>query len=682
MKPNVSPTAARAALVAFLIAALATIASAQTAPTFTVKGPSEVGDTNPRYAVAADFTGDGRLDLIVTTSQQLAGGGTGRVNLLANNGDGLFAAAQTINLPLAGGVAGADFNADGTLDLAVTTGGAAQCSGSGVAIYLASSTAPGGFAFRTCLTGIPSVSAVQAGNFNSDAFPDLAVVSSAGFAAGLRIFHGSGTGTFTLAQTVNSSQVPAQDMTAADLNRDGKVDLVIAAAGGFRAFLASNTGNGTFEIAPTTQPGGNTVAVVAGDVTGDGIADIVEVYAGQAPPGGVAPVDRFRIDRGIGNGAFLIGADQVVGPGLQDVALTDINADGRLDLVLVGGNPGTRVLLNDGSGTFSPTVVPQAVPDPGRVAAGDWNGDGLSDIAIVGPRSANAQVFVALQNFVDRIAPTVDILTPADGSTVRGIVAIRATAADNVGVTRVDFFANGEPIGSSAGPDFTANWDTSALLGNFTIAAKAFDAAGNTTEDSVFVVVADQVNPTVNITAPAAGNVSGIVTVSATAADNVGVAKVDFFANDMLIGSSNGPAYTVSWNASALAGNFTIRARAFDAAGNFADASVSVTVLDIAKPSAPTNLTGRSLDNFHFVLLNWTASTDNAGVAHYRVYELVRGSSNAMVWQLVRNGVDLTRAIAEIDGRRGQAHTFGVTAVDAAGNESERAVVAVSRDSQ
>ena len=102
---------------------------------------------------------------------------------------------------------------------------------------------------------------------------------------------------------------------------------------------------------------------------------------------------------------------------------------------------------------------------------------------------------------------------------------------------------------------------------------------------------------------------------------------------------------------------------------------------DIAAPSAPTNLTGRSLRNFHEVRLNWTAATDNAGVDHYRLYELVRVGSNQRRWQLVNARIQGTTTVAEVEGRRGEAHIYAVTAVDAAGNESARSEsVSVSRN--
>lgn len=580
MKPNVSPSAARAALVALMVVATAAATSAQTAPTFTVRGPVAFNEPGAQDAVAADFDRDGDLDLLVTTAGLVAPGAppAQKVNFLMNDGTGQLAKQGDFSVPGARRVAVADFNGDGTSDLAVTVGPGGQCGmPAGVAVYLSlgGTLVPSGL----CLNAGPSPFAIQAADFNGDAFVDLAVGNNDG--SGIRVFRG-GIGGFPLpALLLNDSSIGVRDMaTPVDLNGDNRLDIVVGYNVGFRAFLGQ--ANGTFVTGGNTAPGGNTVAIAVGDVTGDGIADLAEIQG-----------DSLRIDRGagvgVGNGSFVVGTNMPIGPGLQDLALADMDGDGDLDVVIAGGaiGVGTRLFLNNGSGTFTNSPIQQTGPNPVRALGDDFNGDGASDAAIV-DGSAN-QVSVLLQQ--DRIAPTVEITSPADGSTVNGMVNISATAADNVGVTRVDFFANDAPIGSS-----------------------------------------------------------------------------------------NGPSYSVTWDASALAGPFTIRARAFDAMGNFADDTISVIVSDTAAPSAPGDLTAKSLQNFHFALLDWTASSDNAGVHHYRVYELVRGSRNISTWELVRDNVDGTSAIVTIEGRRGQAHTFGVTAVDAAGNESARSVVEVSRD--
>ena len=82
------------------------------------------------------------------------------------------------------------------------------------------------------------------------------------------------------------------------------------------------------------------------------------------------------------------------------------------------------------------------------------------------------------------------------------------------------------------------------------------------------------------MTAPANGaTVSGNVALTATASDNRGVAKVEFWASGKLLGTDTAAPYSYSWNTRKLSGSQTITARAYDAAGNMAtSAPVSVTI--------------------------------------------------------------------------------------------------------
>lgn len=100
----------------------------------------------------------------------------------------------------------------------------------------------------------------------------------------------------------------------------------------------------------------------------------------------------------------------------------------------------------------------------------------------------------------------------------------------------------------------------------------------------------DQTAPTISLTAPASGNVSGTVTVSATASDNVGVVGVQFLLNGSSLGGEDLLApYSVTWDTSGLAAGatYTLSAVARDASGLTANApSVSVTV---QMPPPPPN---------------------------------------------------------------------------------------------
>src|SRR5438105_2966147 len=136
----------------------------------------------------------------------------------------------------------------------------------------------------------------------------------------------------------------------------------------------------------------------------------------------------------------------------------------------------------------------------------------------------------------DTTPPTVSITSPAGGSTVSGTITVSANASDNVGVAGLQFQLDGANLGSEdTATPYTVSWNTTtASNASHTLTAIARDAAGNRrTSSPVSVTVsntaADTTPPTVSMTAPANGStVSGTVTVSANASDNVGVAGVQF----------------------------------------------------------------------------------------------------------------------------------------------------------
>jgi hypothetical protein len=239
----------------------------------------------------------------------------------------------------------------------------------------------------------------------------------------------------------------------------------------------------------------------------------------------------------------------------------------------------------------------------------------------------------------DTTKPTVSIASPTGGN-VSGTVTVSANAADNVGVTKVDFYVNGSLVGTDTAAPYQYSWNTTALAdGAATLYAKAFDAAGNSTQSAaVGVTVAnvvapppDTTKPTVSIASPTGGNVSGTVTVSANAADNVGVTRVDFYVNGSLVGSDAAAPYQYSWNTAALAnGAAALYAKAFDAAGNWTQsAAIGVTVANVVAPPADTTKptvgiaspTGGNVSGTVTVSAN---ASDNVGVTRVEFY--VNGS--------------------------------------------------------
>lgn len=233
----------------------------------------------------------------------------------------------------------------------------------------------------------------------------------------------------------------------------------------------------------------------------------------------------------------------------------------------------------------------------------------------------------------DTTAPTVSISSPAAGATVTGTVSVNATASDNVGVTKVEFYLDGVLQSTDTVSAYSWSWATTgAANGSHSLTAKAYDAAGNVkTSTAVSVTVSntgggtDTTAPTASITSPTSGStVSGTVTVNASATDNVGVTKLEIYIDGTLRNSTTtASTLSYSWNTTTFANSsHTIVAKGYDAAGNIGSSSnVTVTV------SNGGTTTTQLLSNAGFesgVATPWVAST---GIIDNSASEAAHGGS-------------------------------------------------------
>jgi hypothetical protein len=191
-----------------------------------------------------------------------------------------------------------------------------------------------------------------------------------GDTGGVSILLGNGDGTFQSHVEYDKS-VGAYSMTMGDFNRDGKLDLIFFPGGGL-VFLEGN-GDGTFQSPQAFSADANAVeALITADLNGDGKLDLIAAdYNGGA-----------YVLLGNGDGTFQSPVEYAPGHIGVDVVAADFNADGNLDLVLTSQNDGTfYVLLGNGDGTFqTPTDFP--TNSSWFVAAGDFNGDGKMDFVL------------------------------------------------------------------------------------------------------------------------------------------------------------------------------------------------------------------------------------------------------------------------------------------------------------
>lgn len=218
---------------------------------------------------------------------------------------------------------------------------------------------------------------------------------------------------------------------------------------------------------------------------------------------------------------------------------------------------------------------------------------GRADVMhLAGMGRGRLNLYEALRQLPDATSPAVTLTSPADGALLSGTIVVSASASDNVAVTGVRFLLGGGALGAedTAAPYELALDTTKVANGSHTLTAVARDRSGNETAASVRVTVSNDLTaPTVTVTSPVAGaTASGVVTLTATAADDVGVVGVQFLVDGVALGGEDTEApYEVAWETIPAAANgaHTVTAVARDAAGRQTTAaSVSVTVANNTPP--------------------------------------------------------------------------------------------------
>lgn len=350
------------------------------------------GGGYPHQLAVADFNKDGHPDLVVIDNQQDSAG------VLLNNGDGTFAPPTYWVWAdrSAASVAVADINGDGSPDFAISTIqddsvtiflGNGDGTFRGVRDYLPLSISP------NISTNVPIPQSVGFGDFNSDGKTDMAIVDAANNA--VTIYLNKGDGTFTESANYSTGDGGAS-IAVGDVNGDGKPDLVVGlnsncgANIGFGVLLGN--GDGTFKpvvLYANSTTGGCAPTLALADVNGDGKLDVVATTTNGSENGS------FYVTLGNGDGTFRQGIPMSTpvicpgggGAGAAYFLVTDVNGDGKPDIV--GACDGSQhqtyisVMLGNGNGTFgSPTQI-QTGTTPVAFAAGDYNKDGKVDLAVV-----------------------------------------------------------------------------------------------------------------------------------------------------------------------------------------------------------------------------------------------------------------------------------------------------------
>ncbi len=352
-----------------------------------VSGTSTTLPVAPTLLQVADFNQDGKLDALVLYGQK----GGHQAQVFLGNGDGTFepgAMLETGQLPM--GLALADFDGDGNLDAAI--GDCAQ-NGTDAGLLIFGGDGQGNF-------GAPNVTGLEfcpfslaVADFNGDGLPDL-VTAGPGPSAStpttgeVRVYLGGPTGLTYLKAIPFSSPVLA--VTAADFNQDGKVDLAVSLSNN-EVQLLYGDGQGDFAgFAPVTVAETAYRLIHAPDLNGDGRPDLLltDIRGWMA----------LFTSESQGAGATLSPPDYfLAGNELTAIAFADLGGDGHLDIAAANASAnytGVTLMVAQADGGFAYQGLFTHGPAFG-IAAGDFDGDGRTDLAFT---DQNAQTLEVLLN--------------------------------------------------------------------------------------------------------------------------------------------------------------------------------------------------------------------------------------------------------------------------------------------
>ncbi|MFY0522722.1 Ig-like domain-containing protein [Archangium gephyra] len=308
-----------------------------------------------------------------------------------------------------------------------------------------------------------------------------------------------------------------------------------------------------------------------------------------------------------------------------------------------------------------------------------WNSAALAD----GYRVLNAKAYDSAGNSgsssilvsLDNTPPDVAITSPAQEAFLRGTAVLTATASDTQGMARVEFYDGATLIGTDFTSPHQLSWNTAgAANGAHLLTAKAFDSAGNVRTSASVAVTIDNTAPTTALSTPAQNaSVQGTVAVSATASDNLGVERVDFYAGTALLGTVTTAPYVVSWDTTALASGSTITltSRAYDAAGNVTVSAGRTVTVD---PTAPTVAITSPANGTSFSFLTFSTTIQASASDNVGVTQVVFHDGGSVI------GTDTTAPYSvswNLLGAAKGTHTLTAKAYDAAGNVTTSAPISV-----
>lgn len=318
-----------------------------------------LGERAGQDAVVGDFNNDGNLDFIGVHDVN-----TAATNLVLATGDGLGGFTYS-NITATGiytkHAAVADFNNDGNLDFVVGD------RDNSFSIVLGNGN--GTFGLAGNYAGYAQHNDVAVGDFDGDGFMDVALSRSTG---NVTILLNDGTGDM-LSGTNYAMGASCTQLAVADFDADGILDVGAACNSAF-TYIPGN-GDGSFGSRVTASVAASLTGIVSGDFDDDGFIDVVVLASNT----NAQVISMLNDGSGLFDGNISNTPSGIDYPSFGVAG--DFNGDGNLDVAFGSNTTHLKIMLGDGSGSFS--AVPSIPASSGFMASldeGDFNNDGKTDI--------------------------------------------------------------------------------------------------------------------------------------------------------------------------------------------------------------------------------------------------------------------------------------------------------------
>ncbi len=356
------------------------------------------------------------------------------------------------------------------------------------------------YASRTTFTSVVNPNSIAFGDFDGDGKTDMAVVSQATTST-LSIFRNtSTTGSMTSGSFAAKVDFTlgnnANGIAVADLDRDGKLDIVVNNQSSNTVSIFRNTATAgsitTSSLATRVDisVGANPTSVALGDVDGDGRPEILVTNSSANT---VSVMRNISVQGAITTGSFSSSVTYATGTTPRDVVLGDINGDGKAEMIVTNQGANTISVFTNTSGAGSISIASFAAKvdfttgtTPVYVAVGDFDRDGKSDLAVTNQGANTVSVFLnthtsgnistgslaAKVDFAVGASPLMLAIGDVDGDSKPDI----ATA--NSGTTTLSILRNTSTTGSISSGSFATKTDFTTASSPYGIAIGDLDGDG------------------------------------------------------------------------------------------------------------------------------------------------------------------------------------------------------------